>query len=112
MGLVQVSTEKTPVLGSGGGTDLSGRARVSQVKKGIGPKDWPMQKGLGWEKAQFRTLPTLQMGKTEAQGGWSLRSLQPPMWPQPTALPGPERMTSQVTQDHGLGPARWGQQNH
>lgn len=104
MGLVQVSTEKTPVLGSGGGTD--------QVKKGIGPKDWPMQKGLGWEKAQFRTLPTLQMGKTEAQGGWSLRSLQPPMWPQPTALPGPERMTSQVTQDHGLGPARWGQQNH
>ena len=71
-----------------------------------------MQKGPGWEKAQFRTLPILQMGKTEAQGGWSLRSLQPPMWPQPTALPVSEGMTSQVPQDHRLGPARSGQQSH
>lgn len=51
--LIQVSTERTPVLGSGGRTDLSGRARVSQVKKGIGPTDWPVQKGPGWERAVY-----------------------------------------------------------
>ena len=53
LGLVQVSTERTPVLGSGGRTYLSGRARVSQVKKGIGPKDWPVQKDPGWERAVY-----------------------------------------------------------